>query len=289
MDPEVGPVGGHQCLSEVLESGLAPVHDVRFEQHHPVRPSTLLTVDRADAASLGAHPDHRLLVHLGLGDQIAGGRVPTDEFDAGRLADQAASPVAPDQVGAPERAVVHLDIYSVGVLRETHDFTPAQDRDPELIYPSGEDRLDAVLPQGKEVVVPGGKVADVEECPGVAHERMGLALGEKALGDAPLVEHLDGARVEAAGPRPLEILSGASLDDHDVDPGQRQLPGQHQPGWACSGDHHSVLIHRHSPPISRSHTRYLHSHTPGVTGGPRRPASVLDTGGHDPAADRDDQ
>ena len=33
------------------------------------------------------------------------------------------------------------------------------------------------------------------------------------------------------------VLAGTPLDDRDVDPGQRQLAGQHQPGRISAGDH----------------------------------------------------
>ena len=51
-----------------------------------------------------------------------------------------------------------------------------------------------------------------------------------------------------AGARAVEILAGASFDDDDVDPRQRQLARQHQPGRAASCDHHRVLGHRRSWP-----------------------------------------
>ena len=69
---------------------------------------------------------------------------------------------------------------------------------------------------------------------------------EEPLGDAALIEHLDGARVQAAGARAGEVLAGAPLDDGDVDPRQRQLARQHQPRRTASGDHHRVLGGRHA-------------------------------------------
>ena len=91
----------------------------------------------------------------------------------------------------------------------------------------------------------GGKVADVQEGPGVAHERMRLALREEALRDATLIEHLDGARVKPPGSLAVDILTGASFDDDDVDPRQRQLGRQHQPGRTSSGNHHGMVRHLH--------------------------------------------
>ena len=46
---------------------------------------------------------------------------------------------------------------------------------------------------------------------------MRLSLGEEALRDAALIEHLDRARVQAAGARAGEVVVGAPLDDGDVD------------------------------------------------------------------------
>src|SRR5829696_823076 len=42
------------------------------------------------------------------------------------------------------------------------------------------------------------------------------------IGDAVLIEHLDGARVQTAGVRAVELLAGAPLDDRSVDPRPRQ-------------------------------------------------------------------
>ena len=124
-------------------------------------------------------------------------RVPPEEVDAGRLADHAASSVAPDEVlGSERRAAGQLDIDAGVVLREAHHLAAAEDRDPELVDPAGQDALDVALPERKEVVVAGGEVADVQAGPGVAHERMRLARREEPFRDAALIEHLDGAGVE---------------------------------------------------------------------------------------------
>ncbi len=49
-----------------------------------------------------------------------------------------------------------------------------------------------VLPQPEHVVVPGGKVADVQRDVEV-HDLMQLSLREEPLGDPALIEHFDGA------------------------------------------------------------------------------------------------
>jgi hypothetical protein len=75
---------------------------------------------------------------------------------------------------------------------------------------------------------------------------------EESFGDATLIEHLDGAGVKTPGSRSVDILIGASFDDDDVDPRQRQLARQHQPGRAASCDHHRMFGHRRSPALSAS-------------------------------------
>jgi len=76
---------------------------------------------------------------------------------------------------------------------------------------------------------------------------MFLPRREEAFRDATLIKHLDGAGVKTPGSRSVEILTGASFDDDDVDPRQRQLARQHQPGRAASCDHHRMFGHRRSP------------------------------------------
>jgi hypothetical protein len=52
--------------------------------------------------------------------------------------------------------------------------------------------------------------------------------------------------VKTPGSRPVDIVTGASFDDDDVDPRQRQLARQHQPGRAASRDRHRMFGHRRS-------------------------------------------
>ena len=56
------------------------------------------------------------------------------------------------------------------------------------------------------VVVPGREVADVQRDAGEARDLRDLSLREEPIGDAALVEHLDGARVQTAGARAGEVL-----------------------------------------------------------------------------------
>jgi plasmid stability protein len=75
---------------------------------------------------------------------------------------------------------------------------------------------------------------------------MSLPLRQEPISDTALIEHFDRAGVETAGSRSVELLAGAPLDDDDIDPRQRQLGRQHQPGRATTRDHNRVLGHRHS-------------------------------------------
>ena len=200
-----------------------------------------------DADGVAAHAPFRLLGHLDLGDQAARRRIPAGELDAGCLPDHAASAVASDEIFRPQRrAVGQLDVDAVVVLREPRHFTSAIDRHLELADPAGQDALDVVLPQPEPVGVPGGKVADVQRIAGEPRDLRHLPLREEPIGDSALIEHLDGACVQAACARAGEVLALAPLDDGDVDPRQRQLARQHQPRRTASGDHHRMLGHRHT-------------------------------------------
>ena len=178
MDPVVGPVDGDERLAEIAQGGFARGSDVLLGHHDPYRPP--IRVDHLAVADLVLHPaegmdaegvvadaQFRLLGHLDLGDQAARRRIPPGELDAGCLADQAASSVAPDEILRPQRlAVGQLDVDAGVVLREARHLTSAVDRHRQLADPAGQDALDVVLPQPEPVGVPGGEVADVQRGPG---------------------------------------------------------------------------------------------------------------------------
>ena len=103
-----------------------------------------------------------------------------------------------------------------------------------------------LLPQPEPVGVAGGEVADVEPGPAEPRDLGYLPLGQEPIGDAALIEDLDGARLQTAGARAGQVLVGAPLDDRNVDARQPELTGQHQPRRAGAGDHHRVLGHRHT-------------------------------------------
>lgn len=89
-----------------------------------------------------------------------------------------------------------------------------------------------------------GQIADVERGPGKAGELEDLPFAQEALGDAALIEYLDGAGVQAAGAGLDDRLIGAPLDHGNVDIGERELGGQHQPSRAAAGDHDGMVSRR---------------------------------------------
>jgi hypothetical protein len=95
--------------------------------------------------------------------------------------------------------------------------------------------------------VAGGEIADVHRHPGECLHLHGLPLGQEAVGDTTLIEHFDGARVQTSRARAFEPDAGASLDDENVGPRQRQLRRQHHPRRTAAGDHHRML--GHTPPL----------------------------------------
>src|SRR5205807_8929368 len=106
----------------------------------------------------------------------------------------AAAPVAPDAILRPQRlAAGHLDVDARVVLRETGHFTAVVDGHPQLVDPAGQYPLDVVLPQPQPVVVPSGKVADVQAGPGERRDLRCLPLREEPIGDSTLVENFDRA------------------------------------------------------------------------------------------------
>jgi hypothetical protein len=84
-----------------------------------------------DAFVIAAQAPLRLLGQFNLSDQAADRRIPPRELDTGGFPDQAASSVAPDEIGRPQRlAVGQLDGNAGVVLREPRHRTSARDRHP---------------------------------------------------------------------------------------------------------------------------------------------------------------
>src|SRR5688572_6147032 len=107
-----------------------------------------------------------------------------------------------------------------------------------------------LLPKREPVIMPGGKVADVQASYGEPRDLSHLPLRKESLGDAALIENLDGACGQTTCARTRKVLVRTPLDDRDVDSGQRQLCRQHQPGRTSSGDHYRMLGHL-VPPVRR--------------------------------------
>ena len=144
-----------------------------------------------------------------------------------------------------------------GFLVDADHLASTVDRHPQLVDPVGEDALDVVLPQRQPVRVPGGKVTDVQADLAESGNLGGVALGQEAIRDTPLVEHFDGAGVQAPRTRTDEAPVAPAFDDRDVHPRQRQLAGQRHTGRTPTDDHHVMvgkLTHPH-PPIAEKLVR----------------------------------
>jgi len=146
------------------------------------------------AAIVVADAKFRLLRHFDLGYQVAPGRIPSGELDAGRFTDEAASSVAPDEIPRSQRPVVgQLDVDAGVVLCEARHLASVKDPDRQLGDPGGHDPLDLVLPDPERIRMTRREVAHVQDGRG-QHRGLGhLALGEEAIGDPTLIQQLDRA------------------------------------------------------------------------------------------------
>ncbi len=204
--PVIGSVDGDERLAEIGQGGLAGGSDLPLGHQNPHR--SPIRVDHLAVANFVFHPAQgmnaegvtvdapfrRRLGQFGLGDQVAGCRIRSRERDAGGLADQTASAVAPDEILRPQRpAVTDRDVDAGVVLCEARHLNAAIDRHRQFPDPPGEDALDMVLPQPEPVVVPGGKVADVQTDRGEARDLGHLSLRQEPIGNSALIEDLDGA------------------------------------------------------------------------------------------------
>ena len=214
----------------------------------PVADFVVLPAEGMEAKGAAMDAEFGRFGHLDFADQVAGRRVRSRELDAGGLADKTPSAIAPDEIFRLQRpAIGEFDIDAGLVLRKPRHLDAIGDVHAQFADPAGQNSLDVVLPQPETVRVAGGKGADVEMDPGKPGDLRLLPLRKEAIGDAALVENLDGARVQTAGARPREVLAGAPLENGDIDARQRQLGRQHQPARASAGDHNRMLGHRHTP------------------------------------------
>ena len=192
----VRPVGGDECLADVLQGGLAGVLDLAFGQDDPNPVSAL---GRADPTAR-TQAELRLPGHLDLGHEPARRWIPPGELDTGRLPDHTAPPVAPDQIVRPDRrAIGQRDVDTGVVLGEPCHLTFARGRHPELKDPGSQQALGLNLREGEPVVVAGWEITDVQADSAESLDLHRLPLLEKPIGDAALIEHFNGARVQTAG------------------------------------------------------------------------------------------
>ena len=99
------------------------------------------------------------------------------------------------------------------------------------------------LPKGESVVVPGREVTDIQGDPSERLHLHGLSLGQKPIGDSPLIEHLDRARLQASGSSAVEHLVRTPFDDHHLGTCDRQFGRQHHPRRTATGDHYRMPSH----------------------------------------------
>ena len=85
------------------------------------------------------------------------------------------------------------------VLGEPCHLTFAHGRHPELLDPGSQQALGLNLREGEPVVVAGWEITDVQADSAESLDLHRLPRLEKPIGDAALIEHFDGARVQTAG------------------------------------------------------------------------------------------
>ena len=154
-----------------------------------------------DANGVVADAPRRFLGHLDLGDEVALRRIPPREIDAGCFTNDAPSTVAPDEILRPQGlAVGKLDVDAGVVLREARHLTSVIDPHRQLGDPGGHDPLDLVLEDPERVRMTGREVAHVQHGRAERRHLSHLTLREEPISDPTLIEYLDRARVDTAGP-----------------------------------------------------------------------------------------
>lgn len=112
--------------------------------------------------------------------------------------------------------------------------TAAIDRHRQLLDPAGQNALDMLLPQRQPVIVPGRKIADIQTRDRKSGNLGYLPFGKEPVDDPTLIEKLERARTQTAGPHTGKLLVGTPFDDRHVDPCQGQFACQHQACRTCS-------------------------------------------------------
>src|SRR5262245_26526758 len=191
MDPVVGAVYRDKCLAEITKANFAGATEVLFGHQDPQQAAIVMPAQGMDTAGVVPDSPLRLLGQLDLGDQVARCWIPPGERDAGGFTDQAASAVAANEVLGPERpALGQRDIDAGVVLDETRHFVSI-DGYRQLAYPAGQYALDVVLPKSEPVIVPGGKIANVQNSRVEAANLSYLPLRQEPISDTALIENLD--------------------------------------------------------------------------------------------------
>ncbi len=264
MNPEIGAVDGDQRLSQVLQRRILRRADLPLGEGQAhgtaLRVDDLavadLVVEAPDAVNaerIVAHAELGLLAHLGLRDQVAARRLPARELDSRRRTDQAAPSVATHEVARAQRAAAGEPYgHALLLLLKAAHRGGVKDANAQLGDPRRHDPLDLPLPDPERVGMPRWEIAHLEHGRAEARGLRDLSLREEALGDTALIEHLDRACVQAARPGVPEHMVGTPLEDHQIDPCERELGGEHHPRRARPHDRHRVLApQRSSTPVHR--------------------------------------
>ena len=201
VDPEVGAEHGDQRFAQIAQGGLVARPELLLGHDDPDRPPILHPLEAVDPGGVVTDALRRLLGQLDLGDQVAPRRIPPRELDAGCSPDQAASAIAPDEIPRPQRlALGQPDLDPGVVLREARHLGPVVDAHRQLGDPGGHDPLDLVLPDPERIRMTRREVAQVQHGRPERRDLRRPTLREEPVSDATLIEHLDRARVETAGP-----------------------------------------------------------------------------------------
>ena len=122
-----------------------------------------------------------------------------------------------------------VDVDTGVVLAKTDDLDAVADLHPELVDPASEDPLDVSLRESERVGVARREGAHVQQRAGEAHRLEGRARVEEAVGDAALVEELDGPGVEAPGPVPTSSAVSRRSMTPTVTPASASSPASIKP------------------------------------------------------------
>jgi hypothetical protein len=115
VDPEVSAVHGDERVAQIAQGPLAAGPELLLGDDDPHSPPLLHPVQAVNARGVVSDAPRRLLGRLDLGYQVASGRIPPRELNAGCFADQTVSSVAPHEILAPQRLAVGQPNINLGV------------------------------------------------------------------------------------------------------------------------------------------------------------------------------